>query len=166
MEPELLPGEEIRPIEGYEGLYSVTSEGRVWNHRRDCWHHCPLDKDGYRHITLSKRGGVILFTKVSTLVLTAFIGPRPEKHYCLHNNDDKTDDSLRNLRWGTPQENYQDQIDNDIKKGRRKVTPEIVLEIRRLYAEGNMFQEDLAALFGIAQPTISSIVARRSWRSI
>ena len=30
----LQPNEEIRPIIGYEGLYSVTSFGRVWSHKR------------------------------------------------------------------------------------------------------------------------------------
>ena len=27
--------EEIKPIQGYEGLYSITSFGRVWSHERE-----------------------------------------------------------------------------------------------------------------------------------
>lgn len=30
----LQPNEEIKSIQGYEGLYSITSFGRVWSHRR------------------------------------------------------------------------------------------------------------------------------------
>lgn len=30
----LQSGEEIKSIEGYEGLYSITSYGRVWSHSK------------------------------------------------------------------------------------------------------------------------------------
>lgn len=46
---------------------------------------------------------------VATLVLAAFVGPRPSGGYdACHNNGDPTDDSLGNLRWDTHAENMRD----------------------------------------------------------
>jgi hypothetical protein len=39
-----------------------------------------------------------------------------------------------------------------------------VAEIRRLYATGQFSQDGLAALFGICQSAISSLILKRSWR--
>lgn len=47
-----------------------------------------------------------------------------------------------------------------------KLTAEAVVAIRKLYATGCWTQTDLAALFGIAQPTVSRIVRRKTWAHI
>ncbi len=59
-------GEEIKPIEGYEGLYSITSHGRVWSHikqqgfrqKEGSFLKLRLDKDKYQIIYLYKNGKV------------------------------------------------------------------------------------------------------------
>ncbi len=61
----LQPNEEILPIQGYEGLYSITSFGRVWSHERkvkngkNSYRVCSVkflklisDKDGYSYVNL------------------------------------------------------------------------------------------------------------------
>lgn len=47
-----------------------------------------------------------------------------------------------------------------------KLTNEEVLEIRRLYAKGNIYQRELAAQYGVARQTISKIIVRRQWKHI
>lgn len=47
---------------------------------------------------------------VHTLVLTAFVGPRPEGREALHGDNGVHDNSLDNLRWGTRSENILDDI--------------------------------------------------------
>ena len=46
------------------------------------------------------------------LVLTAFVGPRPEGAVARHLNDDPTDNRLVNLAWGTRSENQHDAFRN------------------------------------------------------
>lgn len=46
------------------------------------------------------------------LVLTAFVGPRPEGAVARHLNDDPTDNRLVNLAWGTRSENQRDALRN------------------------------------------------------
>jgi hypothetical protein len=44
-----------------------------------------------------------------------------------------------------------------------RLTARQVLEIRSRYAAGSIFQYELAAEYGVTQPNIQAIVARRSW---
>ena len=48
--------------------------------------------------------------KVHTLVLIAFVGPRPDGLMCCHNDGDPTNNHLDNLRWDTGSANMQDMI--------------------------------------------------------
>lgn len=103
------------PIPGYEVNYQVSSSGRVWSRPRGGtkggikaqW----LDTDGYPSVRLSKPGSKPLNRKVAVLVALAFIGPRPfpEAEVC-HNDDDKLNSNLDNLRYDTPADNMQDMI--------------------------------------------------------
>lgn len=109
------------PVAGYEGLYEVSNLGRVrsvdrWvDHGRNGGHQRRLHGrvirqvpcGAYRHVSLSKEGRVWV-TYPHYLVLTAFVGPRPEGQECLHGALGQGDDSAVNLRWGTPVENRAD----------------------------------------------------------
>lgn len=53
-----------------------------------------------------------------------------------------------------------------IGNGKSKVTKECVLEIRRLYALGNITQKKLAEMFGVNSPNISHIVNRTTWAHV
>lgn len=57
---------------------------------------------------------------VHTLVLLAFVGPRPEGMECCHNNGIAYDNRLENLRWDTHLANNADRKAH----GRYKVGPE------------------------------------------
>jgi hypothetical protein len=48
--------------------------------------------------------------KIHTLVLEAFVGPRPPGLVACHGNGDHFDNRLRNLRWGTYSDNAYDQV--------------------------------------------------------
>ena len=47
--------------------------------------------------------------------------------------------------------------------GSHILTEQQVLAIREAYSEGNVFQKDLAAKYGVSQVTISNILVRRTW---
>ena len=62
---------------------------------------------GYEMVFLSQNGKSIGRT-VHTLVLEAFVGPRPEGHEAAHENDIKTDNRLSNLSWKSNSHNKLD----------------------------------------------------------
>jgi hypothetical protein len=52
--------------------------------------------------------------QIHLLVLEVFVGPRPSpKHVARHLDDDKTNNALSNLTWGTRSENAHDSVRND-----------------------------------------------------
>lgn len=113
--------ERWRPVVGYEGLYEVSDQGRVRSLDRVAFlqgrHKRPSrgrvlkpgsNRRGYVHVGLHKDGKRTTYT-VHALVAQAFIGPRPEGMHVCHGPGGKADNSLANLRYGTPKENQADR---------------------------------------------------------
>ena len=174
--------EEWRPVVGWEGLYEVSSLGRVrsLDHVNECYRsgrlvrrlfkgkirRLHLDKKGYPHVGLNKNG-VGTTKAVHILVAEAFLGPRPEGMQVAHGDGDSGNPRLSNLRWATQIENAHDALIHGVRPmgercGPSKLTWAEVNEIRRI--GGSMTQAALAERFGVRQTTILSILLNRSWR--
>ena len=97
--------EEWRYIKEYEGLYQVSSLGRVKslnyrNSNKEKILKLNLNKSGYLHICLSKNGKVKAFN-VHRLVAQAFI-PNPNNYPIInHKDEDKSNNCVNNLEWCT-----------------------------------------------------------------
>lgn len=99
--------EEWRPILGYEGLYEVSSLGRVksLNYNREKRQEIlkqASDIDGYCLVSLSKNNKHKT-AKVHRLVLQAFIGK--SSLHINHKNKIKNDNRIENLEYCTPKYN-------------------------------------------------------------
>lgn len=109
--------EEWRPVVGFEGFYEVSNYGSVRSLDRQIG-------DGGRGSRLM-RGRVISLQKnkksgylyaqicgrkmlAHRLVLEAFVGRCPDGMECCHNDSDKTNNFVGNLRWDTRYNNVQD----------------------------------------------------------
>lgn len=98
--------EEWRPVVDWEGKYEVSNLGRV---RSVC-------NDRVKALTPNGRGYLVTglghgrIAYVHRLVLDAFVGPRPEGMVSCHNNGDRSDNRLANLRYGTSSENNTDTV--------------------------------------------------------
>lgn len=129
-----------------------------------------ISKQGYLVVYL-RRDGTSKLRKVAQLVLEAFVGERPSsKHHGYHNDGNKVNNTLSNLRWGTPSENASDKIAHGtLARGEKnggggKLTEEQVKQIKvRVLAET---QVDLAREFGVSRGLISHIKNGRAWRHV
>lgn len=107
-----------RPIAKFNGFYEVSDMGRLRRIAR-------LTRDGrwWRKKILSLKAKkthymrtiVMLYGATHDIVahvavLEAFVGPRPAGLYACHNNGDKHDNRLANLRWDTQAANLADRI--------------------------------------------------------
>jgi hypothetical protein len=75
-----------------------------------------VDGRGYLNVNLRCEGRRAITRTVHSLVADAFIGPCPEGLICCHNDDNKTNPLLSNLRYDTRAENNADTYRNGIRK--------------------------------------------------
>lgn len=101
-----------RPISGYEGVYEVSSFGRVKSLPKICGFRKSKEiilkpftsKDGYLLVGLQKNG-VHKHYQVHRLVAMSFIPNIEGKPQVDHINRVRNDNRLENLRWVSPSEN-------------------------------------------------------------
>lgn len=95
----------MKDIKNYEGLYAITSCGKVWSYRAKKFLKS-YDSRGYLKVRLCKNGEEKQFT-VHRLVAEAYIpNPDPEhKKYINHKDEVKTHNWINNLEWVTLTEN-------------------------------------------------------------
>ena len=183
-----MSGEIWKPVRGHEGAYEVSDHGRVRSvdHERV---YARKDQYSGRTITVRRRhaGKMLRPGKTSTgyltvclgrnesvlvhrLVLEAFIGPCPPKPFeGLHYDDDRTNNRLSNLRWGTRSANLHDAIRNGRKAiGQRswnaKLRDADITAIRALF--GRVAYVEIGRRYGVSEATIRQIKNRRTWRHI
>lgn len=103
--------------------------------------------------------------RIASLVCESFHGTRPPKGQVCHKDGVRTNDTADNLRWGTQSDNEHDKIAHGTShnSGARKLSPDQVLSIRRLYKTSNYTQQQLANSFDIDQSHVCDIVNRKRW---
>ena len=87
----------MKDVVGYEGLYAVTSCGKVWSYINECFLK-PRCENGYLRVGLYKEGKIKNHF-IHRLVAEAYI-PNPENLPEInHKDEDKTNNCLQNLEW-------------------------------------------------------------------
>lgn len=168
--------EEWRPVVGWEGIYSVSSLGRIrrelpgpgtfpgrlnklsWGGGRG--------KGQYLCVRLSvdNRGRT---SRVASLVAAAFIGPKPLGLEINHIDGNVTNNTPENLEYVTALEQQRHASRIGIKcHGERhafaKLSDEKVREIRRRGAPIAEFMRR----FGVSKSTIDSVLSGKTWKHV
>lgn len=163
------------PVPGFEDWYEVSDLGRVRSYhlrgsrgrRKRPYLLTPkCDKQtSYLMVTL-RQDGIVKYETVHTLVLTAFVGPRPPKNEARHGPNGRYDNSLANLCWGTMSENHQDRRrDGDPGRYRAKLTVAAVLECRERRAAGERLV-DLAREFDVSSSGLCQAIKGVTWANV
>ena len=169
--------EEWRPVKGYEGIYSVSSLGRI---RRD---KTVRSSPAGRFLSLKRHGAqryirAILCKNttrktvhVHTVVLEAFVCPRPTGLYCNHKNGNTTDNRPENLEWVTPLENTRHAIDILGKQrigeanSNAKLSSTMVEAILTALHAGKS-KTELAQEFGVTESALSRLWSGKTWKHV
>lgn len=125
-EPTLTENEYLherwRHVVGWQGKYKVSDLGRVRSVDRmvRCRNNgkrtirgkiLSPSRNAYGHcqVQLNRKGQSFMYP-VHTLVITAFIGPRPPGKECCHGPGGRADNRLHNLRYDTRAENMWEAV--------------------------------------------------------
>lgn len=143
-----------KDVEGYEGLYQVSNEGRVKSLDRyvDTSLGVRLYKgkvltpshndSGYHIVNLSKNGKLITH-RVHILVAQAFL-PNPENKPCIDHRNSKRDcNVVENLRWCTYKENSNFELAKQhlIDSHKTQTNEKLMKKVEQLDNDGNVIAE-------------------------
>lgn len=166
--------EQWRDIPGYEGVYLISTRGRIRSlHSRRGGGHilaATVGRQGYPLAHLSV-GGVAKVFYVHRLMAVAFLGATHGELTVNHKNSARADNRIENLEVVTIQEN----IAHSLATGSRvsaggsnpnaKLSAEDVTKIRARIASGESMPA-IARDYGVDAPCIFKIKHRRTWANI
>lgn len=182
--------EEWRDIVDFEGRYQVSNLGQVrslarvepygrWGKgglrtvkggiRRQTW--SGSDKSRFLSVSVKDATGKLHSLKVHLCVLTTFQGPRPSsEHDGCHNDGDRANNALSNLRWDTKSGNNQDKVahgthNKGVRNNSAKLTEDDVRNMRLHFDDGATLQSQ-ADRFAISVSTAGKIRARQLWKHV
>ena len=163
----------MRPIPGHPG-YLADVDGSIWSTKvgtvpRRMRTFIRSQRSGYVAVNLTQDGRFRMFT-VHSLVALTFLGARPVGAVVMHLNDDRADNRLCNLAYGTPATNSAQMVARSrqatgIRNGAARLTRDAVLAIRGRTLTGESVAS-IAREFGVAWDTINKAARGLTWRTV
>lgn len=173
-----------KSVLGFVGRYEVSDKGRI----RSVSRLAPMPrngsgatkrvrgkvlatkagKDGYVRLSLKDDTGKAKLRYLHRLVLESFVGPCPSDMEGCHDNGNRSDNRLVNLRWDTRLANNEDKIKHgtvargENNKGGGKLTQSQAFEIRTRLSLGESGVA-LAKEFAVSNALISKIKRKELW---
>ena len=124
----------MKDIENYEGLYAVTSCGKVWSYRSKRFLRPFSNTDGYLQVELHKDGQKKKYS-IHRLVAEAYL-PNPENlPQVNHKDENKINNCLQNLEWCDPKYNTNYGTRND------RIASSVKKPVLQYDLEGNFIRE-------------------------
>lgn len=167
-----------KDIKGYEKLYQVSNLGKVKSlakngSLKEKNMKLRQDKDGYFTVGL-RNGKVHKWVKIHRLIAVHFIANPLNKKIVCHKNDIKTDNSIKNLYWGSPKENTRDLIvhgnfpdKKGEKSGTAKLNEKQVRVIKHIFNIANRISDKvIGEIFKVSRICIVDIKTGRTWGHI
>lgn len=172
----------MKDIKGYEGLYAITRDGKVWSYPRPKgkkgfktghWMKPNINSDGYYKYPLCKNGMQKYFL-AHRLVAMEYI---PTDNLLLeinHKNGIKHDNQIKNLEWCSHTKNIKHSIKMGFKKiwikgedvHLSKLKEKDIPNIRYLYKRKKLFGHAIAKIYNVNESTILRIVGNKTWKHV
>lgn len=172
----------MKDINGYEGLYAVTEDGKIWSYAKTKGRHKGLflaqgvTQSGYNNVVLCRNKTRITKT-VHRLVAETYICNFENKQTVNHKNGIKTDNRVENLEWATNSEQQIHARENGLNKvsdkqrkssaelckKRRVLTIQQANEIRYVHQNKNISVSEISRLYDVNRKVICRIVHNKSY---
>ncbi len=167
--------EEIwKDVVGYEGFYLVSNLGNVRRVESVTNRKHGRNSKGYSQVCLSVHGKQKNFL-IHRLVASAFVWKPQDKTEVNHINGVKNDNRAENLEWVTSRENHLHAVKMGLSDFSHmtgvnsicgKLTPEDVINIRKLRAVDKLKLRTIAEKYGVCKRSVQDIISFRNWKYI
>lgn len=159
-------------ISGYEGLYRISNQGRVWRVDRGALVALQTEKlrthnrGGYIFVSLWRDGRRKNF-KVHRLVVTSFAGRIPSGYEVNHIDGNKANNIISNLEVITRSQNIQHAIaSKGLYRGENHTQSKLNEDAVRVIRTGGMSVKELAARFDVIPKTIRNVKNGKTWNHV
>jgi lambda repressor-like predicted transcriptional regulator len=117
--------------------YLIGKDTSIWSDRDRHWAKLKtyISVNGYRCVSLHHNGKLVSNIPIHRLLAESFLENPNNYPYVLHNLDDKTLNTLNDIRWGTPYMNMIDKVKNGHIK-RKSIPNDIRVKVEELYSNG------------------------------
>lgn len=126
----------MRPVVGFEGLYSLTEEDKIYSERYSKFMKPCLGTNGYLFVGLFKNDERINGW-IHVLMAEAYHTKPSDKHQAHHKNEIKTDNHKDNIEWLTNRENSEYSTAKEVTLVKNNIKIK-VFNIRRFCEENNL----------------------------
>lgn len=147
--------EEWRDVIGYEGVYEISSEGRVRNNKGLVLRQGRAP-NGYSVVGLSQ-GGRQKTTSVHRTVALAFLPRQVGRPFVNHKDMNRSNNRIENLEWCSAQENSSHAVKGGAAFN-RVLTDEQVVSARARYADRKVSPTQIAREFGISKGSVRKML--------
>ena len=130
---------EMKPIAGWEGLYEITKDGKVYSLKRNIFLKPRLSMDGYNRVCLCNDKFRREY-RVARLVAETFLEKPIDKTQVNHKDYNRQNDIMDNLEWVTDYENTYHSFKED-----RFLIPETY----KVYTFTNVYNGKAFSIIGI-----------------
>jgi hypothetical protein len=176
-----------KDIPGYETIYQVSNLGnvkrlanKVWIDKYEGYYRTypeeilkPLmSPSGYYHVNLYKEKKSKTF-RINRLVLMTFDRLPKKKEVSMHLNNNRLDNKLENLKWGTCKNNiqqmYKEGRNNCINGSRNpmaKTNEEEIAKIKSLYNYENLSVSKIAKMYNKKYHFVYEVVKGLKWKHV
>jgi len=168
----------MKPIKDYEGLYSITSDGRVYSHGRFVQGDKDWREGRYLNPEVSNRGYYRVDLRINQkhdrrtvhrLVCEYFLDNPYNKPQVNHKDGDKTNNDVSNLEWCTQLENNIHAHATGLNKGpqgEKQGGSKLKDQHVRIIMRSSIMQKKLAEIFNVSISTINGIKKGHHWTHI
>lgn len=162
-------------LKGYEGVYAVTEDGRVWSQpkmhgrspRQGFWMKQSIERTGYRFVFLQHKGTRHI-GYVHRLVAETYLPGTPGRSQVNHKDGNKAHNHVVNLEWLTPSENIKHAFATGLssqlgsRNAKAKLDEQKVRMIRAAVEAGST-QREVARLCGVTPSIICRVISGKGW---
>ncbi len=167
----------MRDVVGYERLYAVTDDGRVWvyfrkgkgSNKTGRFFTPAIDIGGYNRINLRKNGVSKSFS-VHRLVAQEYISNPKNLPEINHKDGNKSNNKVKNLEWCTRNFNMKHAFSIGKKTHMGENNPRNILsvyQIKKIKMIGKKIgQQEIARRFGVSRSCIQHILSGYTWSKL